>query len=185
MPCTRFATKTDSFHKLDLTDFKRDQFTSGHTGIITWSRCGNKTGRIGFHLCNDWLRLNYSVTLEGERQQISETFPFTFTEQPFGGQRRWLVCLSCRSRCRVLYGGAYFRCRQCHGAVYESQYDPFPQLPWSRCNQVRNRLGSHSGLGYDFPPRPKGMHWKTYYRLHKADWEAETAMSALLTGHKG
>ena len=39
-----------------------------------------------------------------------------------GGRRRWLSCLDCGGRCRVIYGGRgkRFRCRKCHGLVYRS-----------------------------------------------------------------
>ena len=40
----------------------------------------------------------------------------------FGGVRHWFSCPSCGRRCRILYGGARFRCRLCRGARYESQY---------------------------------------------------------------
>ena len=60
--------------------------------------------------------------------------------------------------------------------VYESQYDPYPQLPWSRCHRVRERLGGEAGFGNAFPRRPKGMHRKTYQRLLEEDLRA----SALL-----
>ena len=170
------ANQTDTFHKLDLSDFKRAWFVPGYRGTITWLRGGRRTGRIGYSLSPTEMQLDYSVTSYGEKRKIADTFVFDFTEQPFGGLRRWITCPSCQNRCRVLYGGVRFRCRQCHGAVYPSQYERFPQLPWSRCHRIREKLGGDAGFSYAFPSRPKGMHWKTYYRLRDADWEAEAAL---------
>jgi hypothetical protein len=56
------------------------------------------------------LQLIYSAGGES----IAELVPFAYTATAFGGQRKWFQCLSCRRRCRVLYGGKYFRCRKCY-----------------------------------------------------------------------
>ena len=65
----------------------------------------------------------------------------------------------------MLYGGAYFRCRQCHGLKYESQYEPAFARAVSRSQSIRRRLGGTSDLQDPFPDKPKGMHWRTYHRL--------------------
>ena len=176
----RGAQRTETMYRLDLASFKREWFVFGHRGVVTWSRGGRKTGSIEYELWPNRMQLSYSNTNRGEKRMIEDVFTFGFTTQPFGGERRWIVCPSCQRRCAVIYGGMHFRCRQCHGAVYPSQYDPFPQLPWSRCHRVRDKLGGESGFGYGFPPRPKGMHWKTYYRLRDADWNAEMALDSLI-----
>ena len=175
----RYACKTDTLHKLALASFNREWFVTGYNGTVTWSRNGRKTGSIGYRLWPDKMQLYYSHTSEGTKREIEDTFTFAFTAQPFGGQRRWIVCPSCQRRCSVLYGGARFRCRYCHGAVYPSQYERFPQLPWSRCHRVRDRLGGEPGLSSPFPPKPKGMHWRTYNRLHETDWNALMALERL------
>ena len=176
----RYARKTDEMHRLDLASFKRKQFAYGHSGTVTWSRNEHKTGSIGYRLWSDRMQLNYTTTSGGQKHSIEDTFMFAYTRQPFGGERRWIICPSCQRRCSVLYGGVHFRCRQCHGAVYPSQYEPFPQLPWSRCHAIRHKLGGEAGFSYPFPDRPKGMHWKTYYRLRDADWNAEAALDSFV-----
>lgn len=32
--------------------------------------------------------------------------------------------------------------------------------------KIRHRLGDYNGLDHWFPPKPKGMRWKTYNALH-------------------
>ena len=82
-----------------------------------------------------------------------------------GGNRQWFECPSCRTRCRILYGGAFFRCRRCQGLKYETQYEPPFARAATRALKIRERLGSDGGIDEPFPPKPKGMHQKTYERL--------------------
>lgn len=176
----RHAPKTDMFHRVDLASFQQDWFKSAYTGSITWSRGGRKMASIGYRLWPNRMQLHYKHTRGGEEHAIEDTFMFAFTDQPFGGQRRWIVCPSCQRRCAVLYGGARFRCRQCQGAVYQSQYETFPQLPWSKCHRARENLGGEPGLASPFPNKPKGMHWRTYNRLRDTDWNAFMALESQL-----
>lgn len=176
----RFASKTDEFHKLDLADFKRAWFERWRSGTVTWSRGGHKTGSITYRLAPDHMLLEYSVTRQGEKVPINERFDFAFTEQPFGGRRRWIVCRSCQRRCRVLYGGTYFRFRQCYRATYPSQYE-FIRLPGiSRVDRVRDKLGGDPGLINPFPRKPKGMYWRTYIRLEREDRVASERLERAL-----
>ncbi|WP_084419101.1 hypothetical protein [Henriciella litoralis] len=176
----RGAGRSDQFHRRDLTDFPREWFQHRRTGTLTWSRGDHKTGSIGYRLSPNRLELHYTVTREGERQDITECFVMTPTEQPLGGQRWWIECRGCGRRCRVLFGGTYFRCRQCCRLTYESQYERIYAPGVTRAMRVRRKLKGEMGLAYPFPDRPKGMHWKTYNRLRKADWAAQMRIDALL-----
>jgi hypothetical protein len=178
---SRFAPKTDEFHKLDLADFKRHWFEHGFNGTCRWSRGDRETGSIGYMLRPDHMQLRYSVTRQGEKVSIDERFDFDFTEQPFGGMRRWIICRSCEKRCRVLYGGAYFRCRKCYEATYPSQYEQIRIPGLSRAERVRDRLGGAPGFIHAFPDKPKGMHWQTYRRLQAKDWDTTDSLDAALS----
>ena len=178
----RWASKTDEFHKLDLATFKRDWFERHRSGTVTWSRGRHQIGSIGYRLAPDFIRLHYSVTVQGERRNVDEHFSIAFTEQPLGGRRRWVVCPSCSRRCRVLYGGAYFRCRQCQRATYPSQYETFHIRGLSAVDRVREKLGGAPGLANPFPRKPKGMHWRTYRRLEAADWAVGESLEQALMG---
>jgi hypothetical protein len=93
-----------------------------------------------------------------------------------GGSRHWFECPSCGRRCRILYGGARFRCRLCRGAAYESQYQhgamTVCELRWRIRERLEERGGLNSrllGLDDGFPPKPPRMHWRTYRRLEALD----------------
>ncbi|MEM5516324.1 hypothetical protein WNY37_05135 [Henriciella sp. AS95] len=177
----RFAPKVDEFHKVDLSDFKEDWFRRGYVGTLQWSLGGQTTGSIGYRLSPESMRLVYSTTGQGKTRHIDEEIQCTFTDQPFGGKRRWIACKSCGARCRVLYGGTLFRCRQCYSATYPSQYEPIYVRGLNQTMRVREKLGGEPGLAYPFPRKPKGMHWRTYRRLERADWAAVIRMEEALT----
>ncbi len=57
----------------------------------------------------------------GEWIPVVERIQLSRTPCTFGGDRAWVLCPGCASRCAVLYavrGG--FRCRQCHHLKYPS-----------------------------------------------------------------
>ncbi len=181
---SRSASKTDEFHQLDLKSFKPVWFENGRAGTLTWSRGGHKTGAISYECGHDFLKLSYSVGPEGNRHTIEESFRLSFSSQPFGGVRRWILC-KCGKRCRVLLGGQYFRCRICHGATYESQYERFRIPGMVQCETVRQKLGIQSGFAYGFGPKPKGMHWKTYRRYQTNDLAVSIAIDRALMDRLG
>ena len=180
----RLASKTDEFHRLDLATFKNDWFESGRWGRVTWSRGGHETGSVAYVCGTDFLKLTYSVGSGESQQQIHETFGLSFSDQNFGGQRRWLVC-KCGRRCRVLYGGRYFRCRQCHRLCFASQYERFRVPGMAEAETVRKRLGFEVGFAYPFGAKPKGMHWRTYYAYRKRDCAMSNAIEQALVGRWG
>lgn len=178
----RWATKTDELLRLDLAGFKPDWFETQQRGTSRWSRGGRETASIGYELAPDHMRLHYTAGRGEDRVSIDERIHFDFTEQPFGGSRRWFQCASCGRRCRVLYGSRYFRCRQCYRATYPSQYETFRVRGLAKAEKARERVGAEPGIANPFPGKPKGMHWRTYRRLEASNWEAALAIDRVLAG---
>lgn len=177
----RSASKSDEFHKLDLATFRPEWFAHLRRGSVSWSRGGHKTGSISYETSPQNLRLFYSIGREGQRENIDESFNLVFTDQHFGGQRRWILC-KCGKRCRVLYGGKRFRCRQCYRLTFASQYERFRVPGMAKAERVRDKYGMQAGFAYSFGDRPKGMHWKTYYRLRERDCAMSEAIDRALMG---
>jgi hypothetical protein len=114
------------------------------------------------------LRFAYRITNHhGVRIEVNELVPFAYSATCFGGQRQWLTCLKCRRRCRKLYGGCYFLCRQCHGLVHESKREPAYQRALDKADKLWKRFGgTGSAMDSDkLPPRPKHMHRRIHDRL--------------------
>ena len=138
----------------------------GRWSTLTWSVRGEKTGSIQLSKVPGGVKLNYRVRSRGEDwRSIEEVIPVVETPTNFNGRRQWFVCLACRRRCRIIYGGTFFRCRKCQGLRYETQYEPPFARAATRALKIREKLGSKGGIDDPFPPKPKGMHWRTYERL--------------------
>lgn len=83
-----------------------------------------------------------------------------------GGQRHWFTCPRCSKRVAVLYApGSYFACRHCGGLGYATQKEGAGDRASTKADKLRKRLGWQAGILNEASGKPKGMHWKTYWRL--------------------
>jgi len=179
----RGADRCEDYHRIDLSYMARHGLLKPFwSGSLMWSRGGQRTGDIRYTVLPHALRLDYRTRPTGttEWTEIREDVPFAWTGTAFGGQRRWLTCLSCGRRCRILYGGHYFRCRQCYRLTYSSQYESAGERALTRAQNVRIKLGGSGSMDDFFPPKPKGMHWRTYRRLYEQDQAQEEIWAAYL-----
>lgn len=172
--------KCHEMHSIDLAWLRRKKLLRpGCWSTLRWSRGGQETGSIRLSVVHGGVQLSYRQRCRGDEwQDVSEIVPVVETATQFGGCRSWFRCLACHRRCRILYGGAHFRCRRCMKLKYETQYEP----PFARAAtgalKIRERLGSKDGIGDLFPPKPKGMHWRTYYRLSERESRLQSAWAA-------
>ena len=181
------ADKCHEMHSIDLAWLRRKKlFNIGRSSKLTWSRAGNPTGSIQVWCERDHVRLIYRHKPRGgEWQDVNERVPLAESVTRFGGLRQWFVCLSCNKRCRVRYGGGRFRCRRCNGLKYDTQYEPAFARAASRVLKIRARLGGKGGLDDPFPPKPKGIHWRTYQRLEAEAERLENAWTVGIAGKFG
>ena len=159
--------KCHEYKSIDIAWLRRkNMLQMGHSSTITWSVRGEQTGSIGVARVPGGIRLNYRQRSRGEEwRDIADFIPVVETVSNFGGRRQWFQCLSCHSRCRILYGGAQFRCRRCQNLKYDTQYEPPFARAATSALKIRELLGGKGGLDDLFPPKPKGMHRKTYEQL--------------------
>lgn len=122
------------------------------------------------------VELRYAVG--GEK--ICSRVALAWTACHFGGQRPWFVCpgTGCGRRTAVLYGGRFFLCRRCQGLAYESTRRSPGERALCKAQLIRARLGGTANRLEPFPPKPKGMHWRTYERWAQAAAAAERAYGA-------
>ena len=181
------AGKCHEHHSVDLAWLRRKGYLRpGYSGSVTWSRFGQKIGFIDYRVETDGLRLIYRTRRHGGAWQgVNELIPFSATRTNFGGFRKWFLCPSCDRRCRILYGGARFRCRRCYRLKYESQYEPVFGRAASRVHKLRECLGASGSLDDPFPAKPKGMHWKTYRRLEALDEHLQNQWAVGIMGWMG
>lgn len=178
--CGVLSDKCHDYHSIDLAWLRRKRLLNdGRWSTVTWSRAGRETGSIRIDCLPDGVRLVYRRRLRGDDwQDVNEFVPFVESPTRFGGTRQWFRCLSCGSRCRILYGDAHFRCRRCLRLKYESQYEAGYARACSQAHNVRQRLGGRGSLDDPFPPKPKGMHWKTYQQLEARDAQLQNRWAA-------
>lgn len=141
----------------------------GRTGEMQFSRRGAVTGAVRVSSAATGISLAYRTD---DAKDVGQFISFKHSPQPFGGHRVWLQCPHCDKQCRVLYSGRLgFRCRRCQGLSYISEHErPFGRAIL-RPQRLRERLGGSADLTQPFPPKPKGMHWRTYRRLEERDQE--------------
>jgi hypothetical protein len=163
--------KCHEYHSIDLAWLRRKKLLNiGRWSSLNWSRGGNPTGSIRIECFYGCVRLVYRTRPRGgEWADVSEFVPLIETATQFGGRRQWFQCLSCGGKCRILYGGATFRCRKCHRLKYDTQYEPGFARAATRALKIRGRLGSTGGIDEPFPEKPKGMRWATYEALQAED----------------
>jgi hypothetical protein len=158
------AATCESAHSIDLAWLRRrGMLEPGRYSTITWSMGGKRTGAISLVAQANGVRLVYGKT------DVNELVPYGYSATMFGGRRQWLMCLKCGRRCRRIFGGRYFRCRQCYGLVYASTREPPHQRAIDRADRLRKRVGGGRGAfdGEDFPPKPPRMRWTTYHHLER------------------
>ena len=164
------AGLVENYRRLDLCTLTERDLLPGGVYAYTWSRDGLRTGSIDIQAHAQSLHLIYrSRSHGGEWQDVREVVPLLETATCFGGRRRWFGCPGCARACRVLYGGGRFLCRRCRNLRYESQREAAWSRAASRAQKIRMRLGGSANLTETFPPRPKYMHHKTYWRYRALD----------------
>ena len=145
---------------------------AGWSGDWIWQNSGanDEVARIGCCSNGHSLCLNYKARHRGEEwEHIEETVLLSKTRPHFGGERFWFICPGCNKRCAKLFGGVYFRCRECHGVGYQSQLSDGKNRALAKVFKRRKQLGGFGGMEEPFPPKPKWMRWATYERLRQAD----------------
>jgi hypothetical protein len=151
--------------RLDLARLRRKGYLSGFPVSLSWSYGGDPIGSIGVQAKFDGVRPFYRRrTNDGEWYDVDELIPTVWSPTQFGGRRQWFCCLKCSRRCRILYGGSRFRCRRCYRLSYGSQAETRADRATRAMFKIVRRLDPDEDCN-ELPPKPKGMHWRTYERL--------------------
>lgn len=84
-----------------------------------------------------------------------------------GGSRPWFLCPAacCGRRVAILYAGGIFACRHCHQLAFASAREDAGDRAARKADRLRERLGWEPGILNGRGSKPKGMRWRTFYRL--------------------
>lgn len=163
----------DGMRSLSISHLvKKEMIALGHgqyNRSMSWrNQQGEVTSSIGYESTVDWeghgyLGLRYTVTNSGN--QYDYKIRISATKPHYGGLRLWFHCPKCQKRLGKLYSRGAYVCRGCADLSYDSRQ----QRPAFRYLDQAQKI--HIALGGDgcepgcyTPPKPKGMHWKTYRR---------------------
>jgi hypothetical protein len=156
---------------------------AGYSGGWQWMVDGEQVASISMRAETGRLILSYRIRSNGcDWESVEEPILLTETNCHYGGARPWFRCPDvrngqyCGRRVRKLFlASRLFVCRHCLGLAYTCQSEQPMQRHNRRANKMRIALGGEPGTGALLPRKPKGMHWKTYWRKMDAIERAETA----------
>lgn len=159
--------------RLDVTRLRREgMLAPGRLSTLVWSFSGGRESTVGIRGEVGAVVLEYRVwTPDGPPQRVEERLAVKWSPCPFGGASASLICPSCGKPARVFYAKRFFRCKRCLNVAYQSQLERKGDRMMRKAHRLRGRLGwSHEA---HLPDKPKGMRWKTYFRLVREVVEAE------------
>jgi len=192
----RYGTKgtADSLKTLDVNWLHRMGYLRpGHFFSVSWTRGDEPSGSIGGWAEQDRVILEYrSRSHGGDWEDVKEPVELTWTPCHYGGRRPWFICPGvvagryCGRRVGKLYaGGKYFLCRHCYDLTYQTRKENRSGRLMLKAQNIQRRLGGQGGYAYDFPKKPKGMHWTTYERWVRRYEEADLASWAAVAARLG
>ena len=170
----RLGTKsvTDDHCTLDVRQLaKEGALRPGYWGLWQWTRNGQAIASIQLQAEQDRLILIYRRSGSNKELKNERCFVrIANTWCNFGGARAWFLCpaLGCTHRVAILYfGDGGFVCRRCSRLAYACQREDAAQRAASQADKIRARLGWRPGILNSSGSKPKGMHWQTFWRLHR------------------
>jgi hypothetical protein len=167
--------KVEECNSLDVNQLcKEGCLRNGWTGRTIWSRNGAKISSIGMHTSGERLHLSYR--LRGARHDWEDVDQSVLIERVpcrFGGWRPYFS-FRCSKRVVKLYSaGRLFLCRHCYGLFHFSKNEGFWDRSLRQRTKHQRRLSGDASLDAYEMPKPKGMWWRTFYRLQRAAQAAE------------
>jgi hypothetical protein len=164
------ADCTEDYRSIDIRRWQRDGYlVPGRYINWQWSRNGEKIAAISAKVETGQLRLIYNYRRNGgEWESLNYPVRLQTTSCNYGGERYWFTCpaVGCGRRVAVLYlGGKYFACRNCYQLAYKSQRETPDDRAARKADKIRDKLHWKPGILNGNGWKPKGMHWKNYWRL--------------------
>lgn len=176
--------KAEGFRNIDVNRLRKaGLLRAGYSGGWQWTVDGEKVASISMRAETARLVLIYRIRPGGgEWEDVEEPIPLEETPCHYGGVRPWFRCPGVRNGrwCgrrvgKLFLGQRYFVCRHCLRLAYSSQSEEPMNRHNRRANKIRMALGGEPGTASLPPRKPKGMHWRTYWRKMDAIDAADAA----------
>jgi hypothetical protein len=111
-----------------------------------------------------------TINSDGITESIHQMIYVTWTPCHLGGKRPWFKCAACGGRVAILYHADRFYCRHCLNLAYPSENETPLDRSLRRVREMKSVINPGLSDVFRDVPRPKGMHWSTYFkRLEKIE----------------
>jgi len=162
--------KLDSLHYSKIIPLMIKRRRSHVEHELEWSDGSN----AGIVIYPEKLIVGYTIKQDNKQEEICDTFYFESISHNYGGpDRLYFLCPFCNKRIRFLYlHQLHFKCRTCAKLNYYSQQVTKGTV--ALAYRMERIIKTHFKIDVNMapmdlhvftPPRPKGMHKKTYYKL--------------------
>jgi hypothetical protein len=177
--------------RLDIRYLKKNTMLEAGNYTLAWGWGNNEvTSRASLivHQHEMVVACTWTDETTGMQKKMLKLIHLSETPCRYGGNRKWFICPQCGHRMAVLVlVPPSVGCRQCRDLSYASQSENASYRALRRRNKIARRLDRDEYFG-EMLTRPKGMHWRTYYRLSEehddADMKSMFSMLARLGIHK-
>ena len=167
----------EEIKRIDIRFLRQhDMLRPNTTGSLSWNIGGEPTGDIRYTMYENTMILNFRFRRhgEGEWESVQQTIWFDRTPCHYGGSRKWFLCPNCDRRVGLLYGAdVHFLCRHCYPLPYASQGEDYLDRMSRKHDKLSKRLEADECINVGNLWKPKGMHWRTFYHLKKAEIDAD------------
>ena len=168
---------TASALQIDVRWLKREgMLRRGRSSRVGFTRNGQESGSCIVKAMDDAVEIHHG----GERTFVR----LVQTPVHLCGERPWFSCPRCFRQAAILYGPR-FACRECKRMAYPSQRECSRYRPVRQAQRIRMELGGTANITAPFPPKPKGMHWVTYWKRQAKAARYEQRALGALCAHMG
>jgi hypothetical protein len=177
---------TDDLLALDVRKLARaGALTPGRRYWWEWRQGASPAGGVCLDVGASHVDFSYRPRTAdgGDEGLIKFAVPLEWTACHLGGRRAWWLCpeAACGRRVAVLFGGRRFACRRCQLLTYRSQREAQGDRATRVANKLRARLGWRPGILNGTGGKPKGMHWRTFWRLQgEYEEHAQTVLAGIV-----
>ena len=182
-------TTCEEIRRIDIRYLRQNGLLQpNRAGSLSWNIGGEPNGNIGYTMYKNTMVLNFRCQQYGDNEwePVQQTIWFDRTPCHYGGNRKWFLCPECDSRVGVLYGrNVLFLCRHCYRLPYASQGEGYLDRMSRKLDKISDKLEADEYINDRDLWKPKGMHWKTFYRLKMAEIDTDDRWGNALMARLG
>lgn len=177
--------------RIDIRYLRKNRMLEPGSYTLAWSYGDEETSArasLIVHQHKMIVACSWADDSTGTQKKMDRLINLSETVCRYGGSRKWFICPQCGNRMAVLVLlPPSIGCRHCRDLSYASQSENASYRALRRRNKIARRLDRDEYFG-EMLTRPKGMHWRTYYRLSEehddADMKSMLSMLARLGIHE-